>query len=139
MKATAATAEQLVWLERRTGCVLTRNATGIAAVDKQGRTRGVVAYDNPTANAAQAHWALDAPIALRCLLPAVFAYPFQECGKGLLLAFIPASNRASLWTAKRLGMRETHRVRDGWATGEDLVELELRREDCRHLSPRKAA
>ena len=138
MRAVAATQDELRWLESRTGGVLTRGARGIAARDSEGRTRGVVAYDNWTDSAAQCHWALDTPVALRALLPAIFSYPFEASGKLLLLGVVPELNYPSIHLAKRLGMRETHRVRDGWAMGQDLVCLELRREDCRYIN-RKAA
>lgn len=133
MRVEAGHAEAFAWVEARTGCVLGRNARAIQAVDAAGRIRGVVAYDGWTENAVQAHMAVDAPVVWRSLLPAVFAYPFLEAGRGLLLGVIPAGNARSCAMARRLGFREAYRVKDGWAKGEDLVVHELRRAECRWL------
>ncbi|AAK94388.1 acyl-CoA N-acyltransferase [Myxococcus phage Mx8] len=121
------------WIEALTGCVLTRNARAIQAVDASGRIRGVVAYDCWTENAVQAHMAVDTPVVWRSLLRPAFRYPFLEAGKGVLLGIIPADNARSCALALRFGFRETHRVRDGWTAGIDLVVHELRREECRWL------
>jgi hypothetical protein len=133
VNAQAASPAQLRWLEARAGCLLTPGARGVAAVDDKGHTRGVVAYDCWTESAAQAHMAVDTPMAWRALLPHVFTYPFLSAGKRLLLGIIPASNRRSVAMTKRLGFSEAYRVRDGWAAGDDLVVFEMRREECRYL------
>ncbi|MBF9682941.1 hypothetical protein IAI36_11700, partial [Streptococcus pseudopneumoniae] len=75
-----------------TQCALTPGARGIKATDAAGHIRGFVAYDWWTENAVYAHMAADTPIAWRSLLPAVFTYPFVECGRGKLLALIPSHN-----------------------------------------------
>lgn len=133
MRVTAGHSEAFEWVQARTGCVLTPNARAIEARDASGRIRGVVAYDHWTVNAVQAHMAVDAPVVWRSLLPSVFEYPFLEAGKGLLLGVIPDGNKRSINMTKRLGFREAHRVVDGWAVGEDLVVMEMRRHDCRWL------
>src|SRR5574343_1668250 len=129
----AASPESLRWIEARTGCVLTRAARGIEAVDSRGVVRGQVAYDNWTENAVQAHMAVDTPVAWRALVKPAFEYPFRQAGKSVIVGFIPAGNARSVHLAKRLGLRETYRVRDGWANGEDVVVLEMRRDECRWL------
>lgn len=139
MRVEAATAEDLAWLCQRAGCVLTGNAKGVAVKDSQGRTRGVVGYDGWTPNSVQCHMAVNTPVAWRALLRPAFAYPFEEAGRRVILAVIPAGNVRSVHLAKRFGLRETHRVRDGWAPGEDLVLLEMRAEECPWLRQRKAA
>lgn len=133
MRVQAGHGEAFAWIEERTGCVLTRNARAIEARDAAGRIRGVVAYDGWTENAVQAHMAVDAAVVWRSLLPAVFEYPFVEAGKGLLLGVIPEGNKRSWGMARRLGFREAYRVKDGWATGEDLIVHEMRRDECRWL------
>lgn len=129
----AASPESLRWIEARTGCVLTREARGIEAIDSRGVVRGQVAYDNWTENAVQAHMAVDTPVAWRALVKPAFEYPFTQSGKSVIMGVIPAGNARSVHLAKRLGLRETYRVRDGWANGEDLVVLEMRRDECRWL------
>lgn len=133
MRVNAAELGDLGWIVSATSCVLTPGARGIKAVDAGGAIRGMVAYDWWTRNAVYAHMAVDTPIAWRSLLPAVFRYPFIECDRELMLALIPAHNAKSWGLAGHLGFRIVHTVRDGWAKGDDLHLLELRREDCRFL------
>lgn len=133
MIARRADGAHLQWLRWHTGADLSAKATGIAAVDKHGRTRGVVALDNWTENACHCHIALEAPIAARKLMPAVAEYVFEQLGLGVLLGVIQGSNAKSLELARRLGFREVYRMRGGWSKGVDLVFLELRREECRFL------
>lgn len=121
------------WLEARTGCVLTRQARAIEAVDAYGRVCGMVAYDCWTENSVQAHMAVVAPLVWRRLLPDVFRYPFVQAGKGLLLGVIPEHNARSARMVERLGFTLAHRVPDGWAVGDDLLIYQMRREACRWL------
>ena len=137
-RVVAATREDFGWLVERTQCGVTGGFRAIKAIDDAGRILGMVGYDCWTENAVQAHMAVDTPMAWRALTGPAFAYPFQECGLGVMLAVIPAGNARSVHLAKRFGFVETYRVKDGWANGEDLVFLEMRREACRWLE-REAA
>jgi hypothetical protein len=139
VNVTAAGPAELLWLELRTGCVLTRNATGIAAIDKAGLVRGVVAYDEWTPGSVQAHMAVDAPIVWRSLLGPAFAYPFVQSNREKLLGVIRSDNAKSLAMVKALGFKEAHRVVDGWERGVDLVLFEMRRETCRWIQPHRRA
>lgn len=136
LEVKAAPRAHLHWLEKRTGAVLTRQARAIEAIDDMGKVYGMVAYDGWTENSVQAHMAVVAPLVWRRLLPAVFRYPFEECGKGLLLGVVPSHNEASARMCQRLGFRLAHRVVDGWAPEDDLLLFELRRENCRWLTRR---
>lgn len=68
----------------------------------------------------------------------MFHYPFNLCGRGLLLAITPG-DAASIPVARALGFRQTHRIKDGWKVGVDLVVQEMRKEECRWLQQKKAA
>lgn len=125
--------EAFDWIEKRTGCVLTERARAIKTIDEDGEIHGVVAYDCWTENAVQAHMAVDSPIAWRSLVRPAFQYPFEEAGLGLILAVIPAGNGKSVRLARHFGFVDTHVIKDGWAVGEDLLFLEMRRENCRWL------
>lgn len=106
---------------------------GLCVRDGRGRIVAGVLYDGWLPNSVQAHMWVASPIACRHLLPHAFLYPFHEAGKGVLWSMIRASNSRSLALAKHLGFREEGRVRDGYAVGEDLVRVEMRREECRYL------
>jgi RimJ/RimL family protein N-acetyltransferase len=129
----AQAARDLRWVEERTGCVLTRNARGVEVVDAGGRVVGMVAFDAWTPASAQAHMAVEFAAAWRSLLPAAFEYVFNEAGRDVLLGVIASSNARALKFTERVGFREQHRIRDGWAKDEDLVLLELRKAHCRYL------
>ena len=138
-RVVAASPEDFDWLVERTQCAPTLGFRAIKAIDETGRILGMVGYDGWTENAVQAHMAVDTPMAWRAMLGPAFAYPFQECGKGVILATIPAGNARSVHLAKRFGFVEVFRVRDGWVLGEDLLLLEMRREACRWLNEEEAA
>jgi hypothetical protein len=131
--------ESYPWLLERIGYAPTDRFTAIEAVDASGRIRGMIGYDCWTDNACQAHMAVDAPIVWRSLLRPGFSYPFEELGLGLMLGIIRSDNRASVEMAKALGFRLTHSIQDGAARGVDLLLIEMKREECRWLSPRRKA
>jgi RimJ/RimL family protein N-acetyltransferase len=79
------------------------------------------------------HVAVDVPAACRGLLHSAFAYLFRDTGRLLARAEVRAGNSASMRATQHVGFREVSRTRDGWAAGEDLVQFELRREECRWL------
>jgi hypothetical protein len=132
MQARAAT-PHLQWLVDRVGCALTPGARAIAAFDTTGNIRGMVAYDVWCENSVQAHVAVDTPAAWRALLPAIFFYPFVEADKGVLLCVVRGQNTKSLRVCAHLGFQVKAQVKDGFALGDDLVLLEMRREHCRWL------
>ncbi|RKH08995.1 hypothetical protein D7X74_30395 [Corallococcus sp. CA047B] len=134
----AAPPAHFAWLEGRTGCVLTRNASAIEAVDADGTIRGMVAYDSWTESAVSAHMAVESPSVWRALLRPAFEYPFVQAGREIILGVIVASNARSMAFVERVGFREAHRVQGGWAKGVDLVVWEMRREDCRWLKKEAA-
>lgn len=121
--------EALPWLCERAKCCLTSRAKAIAAVDDAGRVRGMVGYDNFTQTSCEAHWAIETPLALRALIPAIFTYPFIDLQLLVVVGIIPADNARSLSLIRHLGFHETHRVRDGWKEGVAMVVHELRPED----------
>jgi RimJ/RimL family protein N-acetyltransferase len=128
-----ASQNELSWIVERTSCSLGPGARGICVKDQKGVIHGMVAYDNWTENAVQAHMAVDDPTAWRSLVGPAFQYPFQEAGRGLIIGIIPSHNTRSVRLVKRFGFRETHRFKDGWAPRDDLLVFELRREECRFL------
>lgn len=140
MRVLAAPPSDFPWIVARTQCALTPGARAVKAVDTTGAIRGMVLYDGWTLNACQAHMAVDSPIVWRHLLGPAFAYPFLEAGRGVILATIPSHNTRSVRLARHFGFSDVARIRDGWAPGDDLFVLQMRREECRFLSgARKAA
>jgi hypothetical protein len=132
------TKEDIAWIEDRVG-VLVRSATSIAAVRPDGRIAGVVAYDSWTPGSVRVHIALDSPMAWRALNKAVWNYAFEQEGVSTVTAIIPSHRCEAVRMAVFLGFRSTHRVRDGFSPGSDLVHFEMRRSECRFLQPQAKA
>lgn len=128
-----AAADELRWIEERTGCVLTRNARALLAETSQGCTVGMVAYDGWTPGSVQAHMAVAYPAVWRALLRPAFDYPFRFAGKEVLIGVIASDNARSVAAARAFGFTEAHRITDGWSKGTDLIIFEMRRADCRWL------
>lgn len=95
----------------------------------------VVAYDNWTHNSVFIHcWSkATSPWFDRRFLREMFRYPFEICGKGLVIGCTQGDNTPVLEFGRRVGFVEKYRVKDGWKLGTDLVIQEMRREDCRWL------
>lgn len=125
------TPARLPWLCARAGCAMSPHLRGIEAVDARGVTRGAMGFDGWLGNAAQMHIALDSPAALRALLRPCFQYIYGFAGKDIALGVIPAHNQRSLRLCTAVGFRVVHRIRDGQAPGDDVIVLELRKQDCR--------
>lgn len=128
----AATTEEFRWLTERTGY---DPGAGFRAIVQEvgGRLVGLVGFDGWTPGAVWMHVAAEAPGACRGLLRAAFRYAFDDTGRRMALGMVRATNARSLRLAARLGFREVGRLREAWAPGEDVVLLEMRREECRWI------
>ena len=122
------------WIERRTGCLRTRAFKAIKAVDDFGDILGMVVFDIFTRTSCQMHMAGRSAIAVRRLVRPAFEYAFRQLGLRVVLGVLAASNRPAVALVDGLGFRETHRVRDGYADGVDLLHFELHADECRWLS-----
>lgn len=129
----AATFEEYEWLAQRTGCVITADFHAIKATDAAGRIRGMVGYADWTLNCVRLHMGVDSPIVWRSMLRPALEYPFIQVGVGMVLGVIRGSNRPSLRFAGAVGLEEVFRLQDGAKQGEDLVFMQLLKEDCRFL------
>lgn len=110
-------------------------AAGIKGIKlvRKGLTHAIAAYDHWTPNSVQMHiWTLGDPIT-RYFIKEGFRYPFEMCGRGLVIGVTPGDNAKALEFNRRLGFRETYRVTDGWSLGTDVVIQEMRRQECRWL------
>jgi hypothetical protein len=134
MLARHARPHELQWLVDRVGCHLTPDARGICVVDAADNIRAMAAFDWWSENGAHAHVAVDEPIALRTLAPVALRWFFMETGREVLVGIVRASNARALKLDKHLGFRETHRIRDWAAKGDDAVVLEMRSSDCRWVT-----
>ena len=133
--------EDFEWIRSRTGCAVGKGFRAIAAKDGD-RTLGMVGFDGwwgdpGKGGSVQMHVAIDVPISVRKLARAAFDYVFNQAGKSVAIGVVPSHNARALKFDLWLGFREVHRVVDGWAPGDDMVFLEMRRADCRWLGGSK--
>jgi hypothetical protein len=129
------------WLQKRSDIVPSPEFKAIEAVDSLGRIHGMVGFDGWTENSVVLTIALENPASLRSLIHPASNYVFVQANRGIALAMIRGGNLRSQRLCKHAGLKEVYRVRDGIRVGEDIVIMELRREDCRWIESehRKAA
>lgn len=127
----AAPPEHYGWLVERVGYSPTEGLRAIEALDSTGRIVGMVGFDNWCPNSVEMHFAADKPLALRALMRPAFEYAFSQTGREYIIGLTPASRSKILSWRGALGFREIHRLRDGYALGDDLVYSVLHRDDCK--------
>jgi RimJ/RimL family protein N-acetyltransferase len=132
----ASTSEDKEFFYEAVGYMGGEDFRGIKFVE-EGRVLAMVGYDYWTLNAVHAHIYIGDARALvgRIFLREIFRYPFEQAGRGLVIAYTPAYNTQSLKLQRFLGFREIARIPDGWAIGSDMVISELRKESCVWLRP----
>lgn len=118
------------WLATRAHCLITGDFKAIKVVDEEDSSIvGMVGYCNWKPNSVEAHIAVDKPIAWRALKGPAFTYPFIQAGRKIIFGVCTSDNKKSLRIIRHLGFRETHRVKDGWSDGIDMVLHEIRKEE----------
>ncbi len=128
-----ATREELEYLCRTLPYNPTSGLRGISH-RRGGELLGVTAFDNWTENSVFLHvWSVGPKAWNRLYLQEIFRYCFEICGKGLAIAITQGDNARTIEFCRRVGFAESHRIRDGWKLGTDLVIQEMRREECRWL------
>ena len=125
------------WLTERSGYQPAPDFRAVEATDGD-RILAMIGYDHFSPNGVQMHVAIESPTAIRSLPWAAFHYPFIQLGLGVVFGLVAADNARCMSLARRLGFRETHRIRDGYAPGVDVVIFEMRREECRWLKEANA-
>lgn len=132
MRVQEAPPEHYGWLAERNHLWLPTDFRALEAVDENGAIRGMGGFMYWTPNSVQTTIYVDSPAALRALVRPFFSYPFEDCGRGVLLALVP-SHSPVLLIAMRAGFAAVHRIADGFQVGDDMLLLEMRRENCRWL------
>lgn len=91
---------------------------------------GVVAFNGFWGRVCTMHTAGEGNWVSRRLIWRCFDYPFRQLNMQAVLAPVAASNERALKFDQRLGFREVHRVANGWGDGDDLIILQLARNEC---------
>lgn len=117
------------------GYTPSRCVKGVAVLEEES-LGACVLYDYWSPNAVQVHVYTTSLGVLfhKPVLREIFRYPFEQCGRSILVAMTPADQKGSLAVSSWLGFKEKYRIRDGWTRGVDIIFKELRREDCKFLA-----
>jgi hypothetical protein len=94
---------------------------------------GVVAFNGFWGHVCTMHTAGEGNWVTRKLIWRAFDYPFRQLGLQAVLAPVAASNTRALKFDQKMGFKEVHRIVNGWAEDDDLIVLQLLREDCHWL------
>lgn len=109
----------------------------VMQLDETGNIIAATGYDHWTPNSVSMHvWIPDPKRMVPKFVKESFRYPFEIGNRGLVIGVTPGDNTRALEFNKKIGFRETHRVKDGWALGTDMVIQEMRRDECRWISRR---
>lgn len=124
-----------VWIKERIDLTLMSNTKGVAAEKEDGTIMGVCVCDSWTYSSVQLHVAIDNPIILKNgrFLREVFGYVFTHADRQVALGLVPAKNEKALKFDRKLGFVEIFRIKQGYAEDEDMVILELRKENCKWI------
>lgn len=107
----------------------------IGRLNSEGRLIGVVAFNGFCGNVCQVHLAGDGNWVSREFIKAVFNYVFNQLNLVAIVAPIAANNLRALKFDLHFGMKEVHRVKDGWEAGVDLIILQMLKSECKYLRP----
>jgi len=128
------TEEHWSWMMNESGCQWTPTARGIVVLDHRMLPCAGVVFDGWFPNSGQIHFAMKNPLAARSgLFEEGFNYFYNECGKDLLIGVTPAHLDKALKFNKKVGLRETYRIKNGYTDGIDLVVQEMHRDECRWI------
>jgi RimJ/RimL family protein N-acetyltransferase len=117
------------WLEKRAGCAWSTDSRAIG-LERDRKLVAAVGYNGFQGGCCQMHVAIEQMN--RAFLKAAFHWPFERWGLNAVIGLVTEGNTAALRFDLNLGFREVYRVKDG-GRGEDLIVLEMRREDCRFI------
>ena len=128
------------WMERK--CVLERHADekGIAAESDEGRLLGVFVLNKWTEGSVHVHVGIDSPMCFRgyTFITELFNYIYNTAGRLTAIAMVRSTNTKALKLDKHVGFTEVGRIKDGVRLGEDIVILEMHRDNC-HWFRKEAA
>jgi hypothetical protein len=122
------------WVAERARLVWSTDVQAIGEIRGDRIIAGVV-YDGFLGGCCQMHQAIEGRMS-RDFVHAAFHYPFVQLGLNCVLGIVAESNAAALKMDRHLGFKTLCRIKHGGRGGEDILLMEMRREDCRFLGGR---
>lgn len=129
------TEEDKLVFQEKTGYLVGEHFRGIKAINALGKTTAIAGFDHWTPSSCQIHIWIGNPMALRGhrFVQETFKYPFQQCGKQLVIGVTPSNLAAAIKFNAHVGMQEVARIKDAWDIGVDMIITEMRPGTCRWL------
>lgn len=123
------------WVQQHERILRVEDTGGIVAIDEEkNETVAAVILDSWTPNGCQAHIIIQNPLILRHgFLEECFDFVFNVSGRGVINGVVKSDNEKALRFDKHIGFEETHRIKDGFDKGIDLIFVEIRKENCRWI------
>jgi len=113
---------------------LREDMTGFVGVDETGSILCAAIFDNWTSTSVQVHQVIRNPFVIRHgFFAEVSKYVYVTCDRAIMYGLVRASNKKALKLDLNIGFTEVARLKDAVMFGEDMVILELRKEDCKFL------
>jgi|TARA_R110000824_G_scaffold46077_3_gene132840 hypothetical protein len=108
---------------------------GITALDPKKGPLGICLMDTWTTNSVQIHiWIGNPMIIKRGFLNEIFGFIFgKDSGRKMVMGITPSDNKKALKFIAHVGMKEIHRVPDGFSDGIDAVITLMKKDDCRWI------
>ena len=124
------------WFCEKVPTVWSDSTGGYVIVDEDTDTpQAAILFHRWTNSTCTVAVVIDNPIALRHnLLETAFRLAFIEGARIKVIIEISSKNEKSLVCSKNVGFEEIFRIEDGYDVGDDLVILEMKKENCRFIN-----
>jgi hypothetical protein len=111
------------------------DTTGIMAIDEETNTTvGAAIMDNWTHNSVQMHFIVTNSMVLRHgFMEEIFDFIFNVKKLSYIYGMVRETNEKALKIDAHMGFVEVLRLPDAWAVGEDIIVVELKKENCMYL------
>jgi hypothetical protein len=111
------------------------DTTGIMAIDEETNTTvGAAIMDNWTHNSVQMHFIVTNSMVLRHgFMEEIFDFIFNVKKLSYIYGMVRETNEKALKIDAHMGFVEVLRLPDAWAVGEDILVVELKKENCQYL------
>jgi len=127
-----ATERHFQWISEKLDNLHTGDEKGIVAESDNGEILGVAVLNTWVGSSVQVHLAIATPMCFRrhIFIKEVFNYIYNTAGRLAAIAMVGSNNKKAMKLNKHIGFTEVGRIRDGVRSGEDIMILEMHRDDC---------
>lgn len=141
MRIIPATERHFQWMESQSHLRRLPDEKGIVAESESGRILGMFSLNTWIESSVQVHSAISTPMCFRgyTFITELFNYIYVVTERLTAVAMVRSKNTKALKLNKHIGFTEVGRIRDGVRQGEDIVILELHKDDCVWINQKEVA